>query len=206
MKRSSVNGFKDHQVHRRGIRKDVLARHNCDTCTILTVGYHGLIESFVIVHGPRGSGKTELVDEVIKEKKHKVIRCDELANAKSDPIPTPRGSGERKREADSGRSSAMSKKQINMGLSSEYLLLVCAPSILPGGSSPVFFPALLCRPERVAREKVFDESSRRGGKLFRICHHSCYPWHASTSHINYICPSTISPSLLSFPPLSSASF
>lgn len=43
------------------------------------------IETFAIVHGPRGSGKTELVDYVIKQKKHKVvIRCEELANARSD--------------------------------------------------------------------------------------------------------------------------
>ncbi|KAF9428204.1 mitochondrial escape protein 2 [Podila epigama] len=42
-------------------------------------------ETFAIVHGPRGSGKTELVDYVIKEKKHKVvIRCEELANSRSD--------------------------------------------------------------------------------------------------------------------------
>ncbi|KAI8356315.1 hypothetical protein B0O80DRAFT_447136, partial [Mortierella sp. GBAus27b] len=33
-------------------------------------------------------------------------------------------------------------------------ILVCAPPILPGGSSPVFFLAPLCPPERVAREKV----------------------------------------------------
>ncbi|KAG0217527.1 mitochondrial escape protein 2 [Mortierella sp. NVP41] len=42
-------------------------------------------ESFAIVHGPRGAGKTEMVEYVIKEKKHKVIiRCDELANARSE--------------------------------------------------------------------------------------------------------------------------
>jgi hypothetical protein len=42
-------------------------------------------ESFAIVHGPRGAGKTEMVDYVIKEKKHKVIiRCEELANARSE--------------------------------------------------------------------------------------------------------------------------
>ncbi|KAF9927352.1 mitochondrial escape protein 2 [Linnemannia zychae] len=42
-------------------------------------------ESFIIVHGPRGAGKTEMVDHVIKDKKHKVIiRCDELSNARSE--------------------------------------------------------------------------------------------------------------------------
>ncbi|KAF9195937.1 mitochondrial escape protein 2 [Haplosporangium sp. Z 11] len=42
-------------------------------------------ESFAIVHGPRGAGKTEMVDYVIKDKKHKVIiSCEELANARSD--------------------------------------------------------------------------------------------------------------------------
>ncbi|KAG0209724.1 mitochondrial escape protein 2 [Mortierella sp. GBA30] len=42
-------------------------------------------ESFAIVHGPRGAGKTEMVDYVIKDKKHKVIiRCEELANARSE--------------------------------------------------------------------------------------------------------------------------
>ncbi|KAG0264671.1 mitochondrial escape protein 2, partial [Mortierella polycephala] len=42
-------------------------------------------ESFAIVHGPRGSGKTEMVDYVIKDKKHKVIiSCEELANARSE--------------------------------------------------------------------------------------------------------------------------
>ncbi|KAF9913269.1 mitochondrial escape protein 2 [Linnemannia zychae] len=42
-------------------------------------------ESFAIVHGPRGAGKTEMVEYVIKDKKHKVIiRCDELANARSE--------------------------------------------------------------------------------------------------------------------------
>lgn len=44
-----------------------------------------MIETFMIVHGPRGAGKTEMVDYVIKEKKHKVIiRCEELANARSE--------------------------------------------------------------------------------------------------------------------------
>jgi uncharacterized radical SAM superfamily protein len=39
----------------------------------------------MIVHGPRGSGKTEMVDTVIKDKKHKVIiRCEELASARSE--------------------------------------------------------------------------------------------------------------------------
>ncbi|KAG0308195.1 mitochondrial escape protein 2 [Dissophora globulifera] len=42
-------------------------------------------ESFLIVHGPRGAGKTEMVEYVVKEKKHKVIiRCEELANARSE--------------------------------------------------------------------------------------------------------------------------
>ncbi|KAF9123239.1 mitochondrial escape protein 2 [Mortierella sp. 14UC] len=42
-------------------------------------------ESFVIVHGPRGAGKTEMVEHVIKDKKHKVIiRCEELASARSE--------------------------------------------------------------------------------------------------------------------------
>ncbi|KAF9214507.1 mitochondrial escape protein 2 [Podila verticillata] len=42
-------------------------------------------ETFAIVHGPRGSGKTEMVDYVIKHKKHKVvISCEELANARSE--------------------------------------------------------------------------------------------------------------------------
>ncbi|KAF9565318.1 mitochondrial escape protein 2 [Mortierella alpina] len=42
-------------------------------------------ESFAIVHGPRGAGKTEMVEYVIKDKKHKVvIRCEELANARSE--------------------------------------------------------------------------------------------------------------------------
>ncbi|KAF9582484.1 mitochondrial escape protein 2 [Lunasporangiospora selenospora] len=42
-------------------------------------------ETFAIVLGPRGSGKTEMVEYVIKEKKHKVvIKCEELANARSE--------------------------------------------------------------------------------------------------------------------------
>ncbi|KAG0369921.1 mitochondrial escape protein 2 [Gamsiella multidivaricata] len=42
-------------------------------------------ESFAIIHGPRGAGKTEMVDYVIKDKKHKVvISCEELANARSE--------------------------------------------------------------------------------------------------------------------------
>ncbi|KAG0238641.1 mitochondrial escape protein 2 [Mortierella sp. GBA43] len=45
----------------------------------------GAPETFMIVHGPRGSGKTEMVDSVIKDKKHKVIiRCEELASARSE--------------------------------------------------------------------------------------------------------------------------
>ncbi|KAF8937304.1 RNA12 protein-domain-containing protein [Dissophora ornata] len=42
-------------------------------------------ETFAIINGPRGAGKTEMVDYVIKDKKHKVvIRCEELANARSE--------------------------------------------------------------------------------------------------------------------------
>jgi ABC-type lipoprotein export system ATPase subunit len=38
-----------------------------------------------VVTGPRGSGKTEMVEYVIKDKTHKVvIRCEELANARSE--------------------------------------------------------------------------------------------------------------------------
>ncbi|KAF9937505.1 mitochondrial escape protein 2 [Modicella reniformis] len=43
------------------------------------------LQTFIIVHGPRGSGKTDMVDYVIKDKKHKVtIRCEELANARTE--------------------------------------------------------------------------------------------------------------------------
>ncbi|KAF9364783.1 mitochondrial escape protein 2 [Mortierella sp. NVP85] len=42
-------------------------------------------ETFAIVQGPRGAGKTDMVQYAIKEKTHKVfIRCDELANARSE--------------------------------------------------------------------------------------------------------------------------
>ncbi|KAG0021701.1 mitochondrial escape protein 2 [Podila clonocystis] len=42
-------------------------------------------ETFAVVNGPRGSGKTEMVEYVIKNKTHKVvIRCEELANARSE--------------------------------------------------------------------------------------------------------------------------
>ncbi|KAG0334793.1 mitochondrial escape protein 2 [Podila horticola] len=42
-------------------------------------------ETFAVVTGPRGSGKTEMVEYVIKDKTHKVvIRCEELANARSE--------------------------------------------------------------------------------------------------------------------------
>ncbi|KAF9913799.1 mitochondrial escape protein 2, partial [Lobosporangium transversale] len=42
-------------------------------------------ESFAIIYGPRGAGKTEMVDYVIRNKKNKVIiRCEELANARSE--------------------------------------------------------------------------------------------------------------------------
>jgi predicted ABC-type ATPase len=43
------------------------------------------VETFAIVQGPRGAGKTDMVQYAIKEKTHKVfIRCDELANARSE--------------------------------------------------------------------------------------------------------------------------
>ncbi|KAF8962253.1 mitochondrial escape protein 2 [Entomortierella lignicola] len=42
-------------------------------------------ETFAIVQGPRGAGKSDMVEYAIKEKKHKVIiRCEELANARSE--------------------------------------------------------------------------------------------------------------------------
>ncbi|KAF9576301.1 mitochondrial escape protein 2 [Mortierella alpina] len=42
-------------------------------------------ETFAIVQGPRGSGKTDMVEYAVKEKKHRVIiRCEELANARSE--------------------------------------------------------------------------------------------------------------------------
>ncbi|KAF9951110.1 mitochondrial escape protein 2 [Mortierella alpina] len=42
-------------------------------------------ETFAIVQGPRGSGKTDMVEYAIKEKKHRVmISCEELANARSE--------------------------------------------------------------------------------------------------------------------------
>ncbi|KAF9326844.1 mitochondrial escape protein 2 [Podila minutissima] len=42
-------------------------------------------ETFAVVTGPRGAGKTEMVEYVIKNKTHKVvIRCEELANARSE--------------------------------------------------------------------------------------------------------------------------
>jgi hypothetical protein len=42
-------------------------------------------ETFAIVQGPRGAGKTDMVEFAIKEKTHKVvIRCDELANARGE--------------------------------------------------------------------------------------------------------------------------
>ncbi|KAG0304712.1 mitochondrial escape protein 2 [Dissophora globulifera] len=42
-------------------------------------------QTFAIVQGPRGSGKTDMVEYAIKDKTHKVIiRCEELANARSE--------------------------------------------------------------------------------------------------------------------------
>lgn len=42
-------------------------------------------ETFAIVQGPRGAGKTDMVQYAIKGKTHKVvIRCDELANARTE--------------------------------------------------------------------------------------------------------------------------
>ncbi|KAF9175986.1 mitochondrial escape protein 2 [Mortierella sp. AD011] len=42
-------------------------------------------ETFAVVQGPRGSGKTDMVEYAIKDKNHKVIiRCEELANARSE--------------------------------------------------------------------------------------------------------------------------
>ncbi|KAF9585237.1 mitochondrial escape protein 2 [Lunasporangiospora selenospora] len=42
-------------------------------------------ETFSIVQGPRGSGKTDMVTYATKDKKHKVIiRCEDLANARSE--------------------------------------------------------------------------------------------------------------------------
>ncbi|KAF9975836.1 mitochondrial escape protein 2 [Actinomortierella ambigua] len=42
-------------------------------------------ETFIIVSGPRGAGKSEMVDFVVKEKHHKVIlHCEELVNSRSD--------------------------------------------------------------------------------------------------------------------------
>ncbi|KAF9106445.1 mitochondrial escape protein 2 [Mortierella sp. GBA35] len=42
-------------------------------------------ETFAIVQGPRGAGKTDMVEYAIKDKKHKIIiRCEELANARSE--------------------------------------------------------------------------------------------------------------------------
>ncbi|KAG0042886.1 mitochondrial escape protein 2 [Gryganskiella cystojenkinii] len=42
-------------------------------------------ETFAIVQGPRGAGKTDMVEYAIKGKTHKVIiRCEELANARSE--------------------------------------------------------------------------------------------------------------------------
>ncbi|KAF9166317.1 mitochondrial escape protein 2 [Actinomortierella ambigua] len=42
-------------------------------------------ETFIIVSGPRGAGKSEMVDFVVKEKHHKVIlHCEELVNSRSE--------------------------------------------------------------------------------------------------------------------------
>ncbi|KAG0317887.1 mitochondrial escape protein 2 [Dissophora globulifera] len=42
-------------------------------------------QTFAVVQGPRGSGKTDMVEYAIKDKTHKVIiRCEELANARSE--------------------------------------------------------------------------------------------------------------------------
>ncbi|KAF9962961.1 mitochondrial escape protein 2 [Modicella reniformis] len=42
-------------------------------------------ETFAIVQGPRGAGKTDMVQYAIKDKTHKIIiRCEELANARSE--------------------------------------------------------------------------------------------------------------------------
>ncbi|KAI1317477.1 mitochondrial escape protein 2 [Mortierella claussenii] len=42
-------------------------------------------ETFAIVQGPRGAGKSDMVEFAIKEKTHKVIiRCEALANARSE--------------------------------------------------------------------------------------------------------------------------
>ncbi|KAF9298565.1 mitochondrial escape protein 2 [Linnemannia elongata] len=42
-------------------------------------------ETFAIVQGPRGAGKSDMVEYATKDKTHKiVIRCDELANARSE--------------------------------------------------------------------------------------------------------------------------
>ncbi|KAF9917632.1 mitochondrial escape protein 2, partial [Lobosporangium transversale] len=42
-------------------------------------------ETFAIVQGPRGAGKSDMVEYAIKEKSHKVIiRCEALANARSE--------------------------------------------------------------------------------------------------------------------------
>ncbi|KAG0347787.1 mitochondrial escape protein 2 [Podila humilis] len=42
-------------------------------------------ETFAVVTGPRGAGKTEMVEYAIKNKTHKVIiHCEELANARSE--------------------------------------------------------------------------------------------------------------------------
>ncbi|KAG0371719.1 mitochondrial escape protein 2, partial [Mortierella sp. AD032] len=42
-------------------------------------------ETFAIVQGPRGAGKTDMVEYATKDKTHKiVIRCDEMANARSE--------------------------------------------------------------------------------------------------------------------------
>ncbi|KAF9178843.1 mitochondrial escape protein 2 [Haplosporangium sp. Z 767] len=42
-------------------------------------------DTFVIVQGPRGSGKTDMVEYAIKDKKRKVIiRCEELANSRGE--------------------------------------------------------------------------------------------------------------------------
>ncbi|KAG0261304.1 mitochondrial escape protein 2 [Mortierella polycephala] len=42
-------------------------------------------ETFAIVQGPRGSGKTDMVEYATKDKKRKVIiRCEELANSRSE--------------------------------------------------------------------------------------------------------------------------
>ncbi|KAG0237717.1 mitochondrial escape protein 2 [Actinomortierella wolfii] len=42
-------------------------------------------ETFIVVSGPRGAGKSEMVDFVVKDKHHKVIlHCEELVNSRSE--------------------------------------------------------------------------------------------------------------------------